>query len=196
MTVFMDDNNTASQFRKLKNLWMILSIFLLLPNAYAQKKTITAVPSLELDRYLGVWYEIAHKSSGFLSDCVQNTQVIYTINVNRQIVVENDCIDDQGQMQSIRGEAFIVNPPHNSKFKISFLPEVVRWLTVGRDDYWVLKIDDHYQTALVGDPKHKYLWILSRQPTMPEALYDDYVRYAQKIGYQTQDLIRTKHTEK
>lgn len=192
----MDYKNTGSQLKKTKILLIILSISFLFSNAYAQKKAMTAIPYLELDRYLGVWYEIAHKSSGFLDGCVQNTQFIYTINVNGQLVVENDCIDAQGQMQSIKGEASLANPPHNSKFKMSFLPEMVRWLPLGRNDYWVLKIDDHYQTALVGDPSRKYLSILSRQPFISEAVLNDYVRYAQSIGYKTQDLIRTKHTEK
>ncbi len=60
------------------------------------------------------------------------------------------------------GKLFVQNAPFNSKLKVSFLPEVIRWLPVGRGDYSVLKLDDDYQTALVGEPRRKYLWVLSR----------------------------------
>jgi apolipoprotein D and lipocalin family protein len=53
---------------------------------------------------------------------------------------------------------------HLTQINVSFLPEGVRWIPVARGDYWILKLDEDYQTVLVGEPSRKYLWVLSRVP--------------------------------
>ncbi|MEG1794384.1 MAG: lipocalin family protein, partial [Rikenellaceae bacterium] len=98
-------------------------------------------------------------------------------------------------MQSI-GEAFVQNPPFNSKLKVSFLPEVVRWLPVARGDYWILKIDDDYETVLVGEPRRKYMWVLSRSPQPDQKVINEYLEYAKSVGYDLNDLIHTKQLQK
>lgn len=75
------------------------------------------------------------------------------------------------------------------------MPEAIRWMPVGRGDYWVLKIDPNYQMVLVGEPKRKYLWLLSRDPHPDEAKVTEFLRYAQIVGFSLKDIIRTKQTE-
>ncbi|MCB0649598.1 MAG: lipocalin family protein, partial [Saprospiraceae bacterium] len=55
--------------------------------------------------------------------------------------------------------------------------------------YNVLAIDENYQYALVGGDDFKYLWLLSRQKTMPEAVKNEYVEKAKNLGYHAEDLI-------
>jgi len=93
------------------------------------------------------------------------------------------------------GEAYIQNAPYNTKLKVSFLPEFIRWLPVGRGDYWVLKLDDNYQTVLVGEPKRKYMWVLSRDPQLDQNVVNEYLQYAQSVGYDLSDVIHTKQTQ-
>lgn len=59
-------------------------------------------------------------------------------------------------------KAFVENPPFNTKLKVSFLPEAIRWGSCGAGDYWILKLSKFIQTVLVGEPSRKYLWVLSR----------------------------------
>lgn len=164
--------------------------------AYAKNKLLHTVEKVELDKYLGVWYEVARKPMYFQNKCDRDVSATYTLNENGNIGVDNRCYSKDGQLNESVGEAFIQNAPFNTKLKVSFLPESVRWLPVGRGDYWVLKIDDAYQTVLVGEPRRRYLWVLSRSAQPDQAVVKEYLDYAQSIGYDIGDVIHTKQTQK
>ncbi|ENV58990.1 lipocalin family protein [Acinetobacter soli] len=161
--------------------------------AYAHNKPLAPVERVELDKYLGVWYEVVRKPMYFENKCVKNITATYTLNENGNITVDNQCMGSDGQRHQSLGEAFVVNPPYNSKLKVSFLPEIVRWVPVARGDYWILKLDEHYQTVLVGEPSRKYMWILSRTPHPSEDVVNDYLAYAKSLGYELNDIIRPQH---
>lgn len=164
--------------------------------AYAKNKPLHTVEKVELDKYLGVWYEVARKPMYFQNKCDRDVSATYTLNENGNIGVDNRCYTKDGQLNQSIGEAFIQNAPFNTKLKVSFLPESVRWLPVGRGDYWVLKIDDAYQTVLVGEPRRRYLWVLSRSAQPDQAVVKEYLDYAQSIGYDIGDVIHIKQTQK
>ncbi|MCU4394516.1 lipocalin family protein [Acinetobacter parvus] len=161
--------------------------------AYAQAKPLPTVEKVELDKYLGVWYEVARKPMFFERKCAFNVTATYTLNENGNIVVDNKCADQDGDLQQSLGEAFVVNAPFNSKLKVSFLPEGVRWIPVGRGDYWILKLDEDYQTVLVGEPRRKYLWVLSRIPNPKKEIIHEYLNYAKSWGYDIHDVIYPEH---
>ena len=78
---------------------------------------------------------------------------------------------------------------------MSFLPEGLRWIPFTKGDYWVLKVDPQYTTALVGEPNRKYLWLLHRESTLDDQIKQTYLAYAQSLGYDLTDLIHTVHTQ-
>ena len=162
--------------------------------AYAQKESLSTVEKVELDRYLGTWYEVARKPLYFQNKCDRDVTATYTLNENGNIVVDNRCIKKDGEQTQSGGEAFVQNPPQYTKLKVSFLPDFIRWIPVGRGDYWVLKLDENYQTVLVGEPKRKYMWILSRDPQLDKNVVNEYLKYAQSVGYDLSDVIHTKQT--
>jgi apolipoprotein D and lipocalin family protein len=162
--------------------------------AYAQTKPLQTVDKVQLDRYLGVWYEIARKPMYFENKCSRDITATYTLNENGNVSVTNRCLSKDGQLQQSIGEAFVQNAPFNTKLKVSFLPEAIRWLSLARGDYWILKIDDDYQTVLVGEPRRKYMWVLSRSAQPDQAVVNEYLEYAKSVGYNLTDLIHTKQT--
>ena len=164
--------------------------------AYAQTKPLQTVDKVELDRYLGVWYEIARKPMVFQKICDRDVSAVYTLNENGNITVNNRCVGADGSKQQSIGEAFVQNAPFNSKLKVSFLPEAIRWLPVGRGDYWVLKVDEDYQTVLVGEPRRKYMWVLSRSTHPDLDVVEEYLSYAKSVGYDLSDIIHTQQTVK
>ena len=169
-------------------------LFLFSHVTYAEDKKLPVVSHVELDKYLGLWYEVARKPLYFQRDCVGNVTARYTLNENGNIVVDNRCEDGEAQEKRSIGEAFVINQPYNSKLRVSFIPEAIRWLPVGRGDYWILKIDKSYQMALVGEPHRKYLWVLSRDPKPNPHLIGEYLKYASSLGYQLDDVIYTKQS--
>lgn len=160
--------------------------------AYAKPSPLKPVEHVELDRYLGVWYELARKPMYFQNKCDYDVTATYTLNENGHVQVVNRCVGKLERKYESVGEAFVANPPLNSKLKVSFLPEAVRWIPVARGDYWILKLDEHYQTVLVGEPSRRYLWVLSRQPNPDQVVLQQYLDYAQSQGYDLSDIIYTQ----
>jgi len=119
-----------------------------------------AVESIDINKYAGKWYEIAHLPMFFQRNCVANTTANYSINADKTVGVLNSCTNKDGKMISSEGVAYSQNEG-NSKLKVSFLPSGLRWIPFTKGDYWVLRVDQDYQVALVGGPSQKYLWILS-----------------------------------
>lgn len=162
--------------------------------AYAKDQPLKTVEKVEVDRYLGVWYEVARKPLYFQNKCDRNVSATYTLNENGNVNVDNRCYSKDGKLNQSVGEAFIQNAPYNSKLKVSFLPSAIRWLPFGRGDYWILKIDEDYQTVLVGEPGRKYMWVLSRNSQPNETVVKEYLDYAKSVGYDLADVIKTKQT--
>nr|WP_309594028.1 lipocalin family protein [Moraxella osloensis] len=149
-----------------------------------------AVQSVDLNRYAGKWYEIARLPMFFQRNCASDVTATYTLQPTGKVEVNNQCMGKDGKpMQSI-GEAS-KNGDSGSKLKVTFLPQGLRWLPVGKADYWVLALDPNYNHALVGTPNQKYLWILSRTPTMDEATYQTMVATAKSQGYDVSKLQKT-----
>lgn len=161
---------------------------------YAKDKPLKTVDKVELDRYLGVWYEVARKPLSFQNKCDRNVTATYTLNENGNVNVDNKCVMKDGTLTQSFGEAYIQNSPFNTKLKVSFLPSAIRWLPFGRGDYWILKIDEDYQTVLVGEPGRKYMWVLSRTNQPNEKVVKEYLDYAKSVGYDLGDVINTKQT--
>ncbi|MBU3847512.1 MAG: lipocalin family protein [Candidatus Acinetobacter avistercoris] len=161
---------------------------------YAKDKPLKTVDKVELDRYLGVWYEVARKPLSFQNKCDRNVTATYTLNENGNVNVDNKCVMKDGTLTQSLGEAYIQNSPFNTKLKVSFLPSAIRWLPFGRGDYWILKIDEDYQTVLVGEPDRKYMWVLSRTNQPNEKVVKEYLDYAKSVGYDLGDVINTKQT--
>ncbi|NNH27089.1 lipocalin family protein [Acinetobacter terrestris] len=164
--------------------------------AHAQTDPLQAVEKIELNKYLGTWHEVVRKPLYFQRKCDSNVIANYSLNKNGNIKVDNSCYTKDGKFKQTIGEAFVQNAPSNSKLKVSFLPKIIRWLPVGRGDYWVLKIDENYETVLVGEPGKKYMWILSRSQQPQPEVVQEYLNYAESIGYDLSDVIKTKQTQK
>ena len=151
-----------------------------------------AVDQVDIQRYAGKWYEIAHLPMYFQRKCVSNISAQYTVNADQTMGVLNSCRIENGEMISSEGVAYPQNQG-NSKLKVSFLPTGLRWIPFTKGHYWVLRVDPEYKVALVGGPSTKYLWILSREPQLDEATYQSYLDTAKYYGYDITKLIKLPH---
>ena len=151
-----------------------------------------SVNQLDLNRYVGTWYEIARLPMYFQRNCASDVTATYSLNPSGSILVDNRCIKADGSTIQSIGEATKANET-DSELRVTFLPEGLRWLPLTKADYWVLALDDTYQHALIGTPNHKYLWVLSRTPSMDEATYQSLLSTAKNQGYDIAKLQRTTH---
>lgn len=153
----------------------------------------TTVDNVDLAQYAGTWFEIGRLPMSFQKKCASDVTATYTPNTDGSIQVLNACAKNDGTMMSAKGQAKPVDAS-GSKLKVTFLPSWIRWLPVGRADYWVLARDGSYQTALVGTPNQKYLWLLARTPNISQDTYTKYRQIAQQQGYDLASFTLTPHS--
>ncbi|TWG90327.1 apolipoprotein D and lipocalin family protein [Mesorhizobium sp. J18] len=154
---------------------------------------VTAVRRLDLNRYLGRWYEICRLPLRWEDETATDITANYSLNEDGNVRVDNRCFDEDGKPSQAVGEAVPVDDA-KSRLKLTFLPEYIRWIPFTKADYWVLKIDPDYHTALVGTPDRKYLWILSRQPEISEETKAEFLAEARRQGFDLTHLITPRHT--
>jgi apolipoprotein D and lipocalin family protein len=159
----------------------------------ADKPELAAIPSLDLTRYLGRWYEICRLPLKYEDTGATDITASYSLTDDGKVRVDNRCFDDDGKPVQAIGEATPVNAG-KSRLEVTFLPEYIRWMPFGRGDYWVLKLDPDYRMALVGTPDRKYLWVLARQPDPAPDLVQDYLDEAARQMFDLTPLIRPRHT--
>lgn len=151
--------------------------------AQATPQTLATVPSVDLKRYVGVWYEIARLPNRFEKDCAANVTATYTQRSNGKIEVINECRKSNNVMKRSKGTAKVVANSGNAKLKVTFF-----WPFSG--DYWVLDLGQNYEYAVVGEPSRKYLWILSRTPQLDDGLYQQLLNRMATQGFDTKSMIK------
>jgi len=108
-----------------------------------------------------------------------------------KIEVINECLKKDGVADSAKGEAKIIDAATNAKLEVRFAPSFLSFIPQVWGDYWIIDLDDNYSYAAVGDPKRKYLWILSRTPEMDDATYQNILRRVEKLGFSPGKLNKT-----
>ncbi|HEY5850445.1 MAG TPA: lipocalin family protein [Lysobacter sp.] len=149
------------------------------------------VPSVDLTRYLGTWYEIARLPMRYEPEDFHNITATYSLNPDGTVKVDNRAVNGNGENEQSIGEATVVEGSGNAKLEVSFMPDELKWIPFTKGDYWILRVDDGYRAALVGSPDRKYLWLLSREPSLAEARQQEFLATAREQGYELDELIRT-----
>lgn len=164
-----------------KNIFITLIAFLFAGCGNAQKVDNTPIAALDLNKYLGDWYEIARFDHSFergLDFC----KAKYVLCCDNKINVVNSGIKD-GKAKTSNGKAKTTDTP--ALLRVSFFGPFY-------SDYRVMMLDTDYQWALIGSGSAKYLWILSRTPELPKETLDTILAEAQRRGYDTSKLIWVK----
>jgi apolipoprotein D and lipocalin family protein len=146
------------------------------------------VAQVDLTRYSGVWHEIAHLPMYYQRHCVDRVTATYTPRPDGSLVVHNACRTCHGRMDDARGIARRArNRP--GALQVRFAPAWLSWLPFVWADYWIIELDVDYQWAVVGSPSKKYLWVLSRTPSMSPELFERLRLRSGLRGYPVEKLI-------
>lgn len=169
---------------------MIAPSFAQMPTASAPQKpqSVQSVEKIDVVRYMGTWHEIARLPLIYQEKCLGDVQAHYTLQADNTVQIINSCRQANGDVAQSVGKAWLQNQG-GSQLKVSFLPKILRWLPIGRGDYWILRLDADYQTVLIGTPNRQYLWVLSRSPKLDERVLQDYLQTAREQGFDLRQLI-------
>lgn len=148
-------------------------------------KKLETVRSVDLKKYSGKWYEIAALPTRFEKNC-KCTSAGYELK-DDYVKVINRCYNTKKEKwEGIEGKAFPVKNSSNSKLNVQFF-----WPFKGK--YWIIKLADDYSYAIVGHPKRKYLWILSRSVEMDNKQYQELLQFVKNQGYDISKIKKTSH---
>jgi apolipoprotein D and lipocalin family protein len=146
---------------------------------------LRTVAEVDLNRYLGSWYEIASFPQSFQAGCTGSTAT-YSSRDDGEIDVLNRCFLERldGEEKTANGRARVVDEKTRAKLEVSFFRPF--W-----GDYWIVDLAPDYSYAVVGHPSRDYLWILSRSATMDPATYQGILDRLKAQGYELDRLQRT-----
>ncbi|HHR6043240.1 TPA: lipocalin family protein [Providencia alcalifaciens] len=167
---------------QIKSVFMFVSMLLLNGCSVKVPHDITPVKHFELSRYLGEWYEVARIDNRFEKG-LSKVSANYSLRNDGGVKVVNRGWDLQGKKwkESI-GKAYFVESSDIGALKVSFFGPFY-------GGYNIIKLDDDYQYSLVVGPNKDYLWVLSRTPTMPPELLDEYLSFASANGFDRQRVL-------
>jgi apolipoprotein D and lipocalin family protein len=155
--------------------------------------SITTVESVDLDKYLGKWYEIAVIPNTFQRKCMSGTTAEYAILPDGRIQVNNACTMQNGERVKDQGVARVVDANTNASLEVSFVQFAKRNIFWG--DYLIIGLADDYSWAVIGHPKRTFGWILSRTPVMTEENLQECNTILKAQGYNLDNFVMTSQKE-
>ena len=168
---------------------LIVSITTLFSSCVSIPKNASPVENFDVDKYLGSWYEIARFDFRFEKD-MNNVMAQYSLNEKNNVTVLNSGYNyKKEEWVSANGVAKFRGDKNIAALKVSFFGPFY-------SGYNVIALDDDYKYALVAGKSLKYLWILSREKSIPEEIKSAYLKIAQEVGYDTSKLIWVEHNKK
>ena len=173
---------------------LLLFASLLVKAERRERQPLRVVPSVDLPRYAGLWYEVARLPNRFEEKCAGDVTAEYTVKGAGRLKVVNRCRRQDGRLTEAVGDAKLADKEGpNSRLKVRFAPGLLSFLPFVWGDYQIIELAPDYTYAVVGAPDRKYLWLLSRTPQMDEATYQRLTEAARSQGFDVSRLIRTKH---
>jgi apolipoprotein D and lipocalin family protein len=168
----------------------LVATSMVMPTQARQSPPVRTVEAVDLDRYVGDWFEIARFPNRFQKKCVSDTRARYIRRTDGRIDVINRCRTAEG-MSEAHGVARVVDPRTSAKLKVRFAPALLSWLPAVWGDYWILGLSNEYTWAVVGSPDRQYLWVLARTPRLADVEYEAALRVATDNGFDVARLTKT-----
>jgi apolipoprotein D and lipocalin family protein len=141
---------------------------------------LKVVSDFDAERYLGTWYEVARFPHRFEKD-MTDVSATYSMNEDNTIKVLNRGYK-KNEWKDIEGVAKFKGDESQGWLKVSFFKPFYA-------SYKVIDLDDDYTRAIVTGPSYGYLWILSRDPVLPQAELDELISKVRNLGFDAEKLI-------
>jgi apolipoprotein D and lipocalin family protein len=179
LAITVTDTSTRIMVR---SAWTLLAAAML-SGCLGVPASVEPVQGFDLNRYLGKWYEIARLDHSF-EEGLDNVTAVYSLRDDGGVnVVNRGFLSKDDVYQEAQGRAYFVNDSDEGYLKVSFFRPFYA-------SYVIFELDqDGYQYAFVSGPDTSFLWLLSRTPTVEQALLDHFIETSASLGFDTEELI-------
>ncbi len=175
----------------LKRLFLSLLLGACSFGAWAQAELVT-IPSLNVPRYMGTWYEVAKYPNRFQKNCASNTSAMYEAQPDGTVRVTNRCTEADGKVKEAAGQARQIGNATSPKLEVRFAPAWLSFLPFVWGNYWVIDLDADYQLAAISEPSREFLWILSRTPKPNDLAYNQLLERLKTKGFDLSKIETTR----
>ncbi|HWZ89427.1 MAG TPA: lipocalin family protein [Polyangiaceae bacterium] len=164
--------------------WALLALFAVFASG-CQSDPPLSVVHVDLQQMQGKWYEIASLPRPTQAGCT-GTTAQYQLKSANELLVVNECHmgNLNGPVNRVAARAVANDPDTPAKLSLDF--------GFAYGDYWVIDVGEQYEYLVVGHPSRDYLWILSREPSLPSATLDAVIARAKANGFPVGILSYTK----
>lgn len=154
------------------------------------------VDRVDLERYQGLWYEIARLPNRFQRHCAGDVSAHYRLREDGLIEVTNRCRKSDGQWSEAQGVARRADPDGpEAALEVRFAPRWLSWLPFVWGDYRILALGEDYEYALIGSEDRRFLWMLARSTSLPRSLRERLEATAADQGFDIDQLMDTAHSD-
>lgn len=154
---------------------------------------VRTVERVDLNRYVGDWFEIARYPNPFQRSCAGDVVASYSRRADGRIDVINRCRQSDGSHRDAHGVARVVDTRTFAKLKVRFAPAILSFLPMVWGDYWIIGLAKDHTWAVVGSPNREYLWILARTPALDAERFNAALDAVRSNGFDVGRLVKTIH---
>ena len=161
---------------------------------------LATVQSIDLQRYQGLWHQLALYPNKFQKSCASNTRAEYKAEEAGTIQVINACRTWDGKDMQVVGKAragraavLSANQLAPPQLQVRFAPAWLSWLPLVWGDYWVIQIAADYRYVVVGEPQREFLWVLARETQLSTSDWTAIETRLKEQGYDPARMVREKH---
>ncbi len=151
--------------------------------ACASAPPMATVDHVDLDRYMGDWYVIANIPT-FLERDAHNAVERYSLNddgtIDTVFTFRKGGFDGEEKRYNPTG---FVRSENNAEWGMQFIWPI-------KAEFLVIWLDDDYTKTVIGRSKRDYVWIMAREPEMPEEDLDEIIAFLGEKGYDTDAIER------
>ena len=152
---------------------------------------LKTVPTVDLPRYMGKWYGIAHIPNTFQKSCLREVTANYSLLASNHVRGINTCRKANGELFNLEVNGHVQDKT-NAKLVFKISSSWLSWIPMLKADYWIVDLADDYTYAAVATPDSQYLWLLARQPQLEESVYQQLVKRVAKQGFAVEKLVKNK----
>jgi apolipoprotein D and lipocalin family protein len=145
----------------------------------------------QVQRYLGLWHQVAAIPAWFQSECIAHTTARYALREDGLVEVINACETADGSRKQADARARFLATRSVGKLEVTFVKVLGFWLWPAAGDYWIIGLDPEYQWSVVGHPSRRFAWILARSESLDRQTLLEIRRILERAAYDTCELWLT-----
>ena len=157
------------------------ALLIILLSACSNMQPLKPVEEVDLDRFMGDWYVIANIPTR-IEKGAHNAVESYRLNGDGTIATTFTFRDGgfDGEKKAYHPRGF-VSEESNAIWGMQFV-----WPF--KADYRIVYLDRDYAVTVIGRNKRDYVWIMAREPSLPDETMDEIMRYLDSVGYDTSQV--------